>query len=73
MNKIEEILQKHTACEGTCECGCGLVEAMSEFGEICFNAGIQEGTEKTELQLWSCYTVYMKTYEDFLKEIENEH
>ena len=67
MNKIDEILQKHTACEGTCECGCGLVEAMSEFGKICFDAGRTLG----DIHSISNYMKY-REYEDFLKEVEDE-
>ena len=79
MNKIEEILQKYTSCEGTCICGCGLIEAMRDFGKICFEAGRE--TERipkytsgynpkgTSDDTW---VDKYETYEDFLKEIEDE-
>jgi hypothetical protein len=69
MNKIEEVLQKHTGCKGTCECGCGLVEAMKEFGKLAFEAGRRY--HRTFYQ--DGYDQYKHdTYEDYLKKLYNE-
>lgn len=71
MNKIEEILQTYTGCKGTCECGCGLVEAMKEFGKICFEVGKERiNYFIDDDQVINKYKY--ETYEDFLKEIEDE-
>ena len=70
MNKIEEIFERNIH-EGyyddfAVECHKSeVIDALKEFGKLCFNAGksnnfyILEGEET------------YKTFEDFLKEIEN--
>lgn len=63
MNKIEEILQKHTGCKCICECGCGLIEAMKEFGRIAFGAARADSFINDN-------GFDYDTYEDFLKEID---
>lgn len=76
MSKIEEILQTYTGCKGTCECGCGLVEAMKEFGKICFEAGRDQSMESISDDggdsYYEQYEYKYYEYEDFLKEIEDE-
>lgn len=43
---IEEILNKYTGCKTSCECGCGLVEAMKEYGTIVRDATLDEAAKK---------------------------
>ena len=66
MNKIEEILK---------ECGhksnlninkAVALKAMKEFGKICFEAA------RDSYPKWGSWENTYETYEDFLKEIEDE-
>ena len=74
MNKIEEILQnnlKHNPFSEPFKHQKDIIKAIKEFGKLAFEAGRElvwhdiseySGFEKNKF----------KTYEDFLKEIENE-
>ncbi len=73
MNKIEEILDKHLQFSSVRIPGLEKesLKAMKEFGKICFNAGSELAWKSTGD--YSGYESYKyKTYEDFLKGIENE-
>ena len=73
MNKIEEILQGKEMYDPeypTISIS-DAIEAMKEFGKLCFNAGSKFTWKSTGD--YSGYESYKyKTFEDFLKEIENE-
>lgn len=77
MNKIEEIFDKQVLIPSLKDLvdfrKPDIIEAMKQFGEICFEAG-RKGYDFFEIQknpgLYDKH--YYKTYEDFLKEIENE-
>ena len=76
MNKIEEILQSKETYEPeypTISIS-NAIEAIKEFGKICFEAG-RKGYDFFEIQknsgLYDKH--YYETYEDFLKEIEDEN
>ena len=73
MNKIEEIIDNYDILEFV---GINqqyiknqIVQAMSEFGKICFEAGRKF---KKTLECDGYDEYLYKTYEDFLKEIEDE-
>lgn len=75
MNKIEEIFNKQVLVPALKDLvefrKSDILEAMKEFGKVCFDAGQKQHWEdcpfnEGELQ----FTYY--SYEDFLKEIENE-
>lgn len=65
MNKIEEILDKHLQFSSVRVPGLEKesLKAMKEFGKICFDSG--------SFDTGRLFRKY-KTYEDFLKEIEDE-
>jgi hypothetical protein len=72
MNKIEEILKNKgialtTKCHNYEYLYKTIQESMVEFGKICFEAGRENNFYINEGEF-----VY-KTYEDFLKEIEDMH
>ena len=71
MSKIDEILKKHTGCEGTCECGCGLIEAMKEFGKQCYLDGIAEGAIRSENGGEGLE--FVTSFDEYLKEQDNEN
>jgi hypothetical protein len=71
MSKIDEILKKHTGCEGTCECGCGLIEAMEEFGRQCYQDGIAEGAIRSENGGEGLE--FATSFDEYLKEQDNEN
>lgn len=65
MTKIDEILKKHTDSE----CGCGLIEAMKEFGKQCYLDGIAEGAIRSEnggegLEFATSFDEYLKEQDD---------
>ena len=68
MNKIDEVLEKNITegyfDEFVIDCyRCEIVDAMTEFGRICFEAG----------RTYHLHNTYKyDNYEDFLKEIEDE-
>ena len=76
MNKIEEIFEKniHEGYYDDFAVDCHkseVIDALKEFGKICFEAGGELVWKSTGD--YSGYESYKyKTYEDFLKEIENE-
>ena len=75
MNKLEEIISNYDILEfggiNQQYIKNQIVLAMSEFGKICFNAGSELAWKSTGD--YSGYESYKyKTYEDFLKEIEDE-
>ena len=76
MNKIEEILKEYGISdipfdENITMYYPALLNAVKEFGKICFKAGSELVWKSTGD--YSGYESYKyKTYEDFLKEIEDE-
>ena len=76
MNKIEEILKEYGISdipfdENITMYYPALLNAVKEFGKICFEAGSELVWKSTGD--YSGYESYKyKTYEDFLKGIENE-
>ena len=64
MNKIEEIFVSKYPENFEVE---NIYACMKEFGKICFDAGGETEDDGTMEGLWK-----YKTYEDFLKEIEDE-
>ena len=69
MNKIEEIFA--SKYPGNFE-EQNIYDCMKEFGKICFEAGTKNGITQLALKVFSDEGEEIYTYEDFLKEIENE-
>ena len=74
MNKIEEILQSKETydLEYPTISISDAIEAIKEFGRLTFEAGVKEGIKQLALKVFSDEGEESYTYEDFLKEIENE-
>ena len=70
MNKIEEILQnnlKHNPFSEPFKHQKDIIKAMKEFGGLAFKAAVEVDTSQGYFG-----SPKYETYEDFLKEIENE-
>ena len=81
MNKIREIIKK-VGIEGDLSeipsqyLHERIINAVMEFGEVCFEAGRENKTKYNPTKDGKLYQISIipefKTYEDFLKEIEDE-
>lgn len=80
MSKIEEIINNYDILEfggiNQQYIKNQIVQAMKEFGKICFEAGRENKTKYNPTKDGKLYQISIipefKTYEDFLKETEDE-